>query len=149
MFLGTQAANTQQESCDLFAEHFADAFQLVPSDDELIQVALRNVPTNVISLNSTYFTEEDVLNAIKQLKPSTSARPDGIPPIVLKQCASSLCQPLLMICKKSVELGRFPESWKLSVMFPAFKKGDKRNVQNYRGVTSLCAGSKLLETLVG
>lgn len=149
MFLGTQAANTQQESCDLFAEHFADAFQLVPSDDELIRVALRNVPTNVISLNFTYFTEEDVLNAIKKLKPSTSAGPDGIPPIVLKQCASSLCQPLLMICNKSVELGRFPESWKLSVMFPAFKKGDKRNVQNYRGVTSLCAGSKLLETLVG
>ena len=34
-------------------------------------------------------------------------------------------------------------------MFPVHKKGDKRNVANYRGITSLCAGSKLLEILVG
>lgn len=33
-------------------------------------------------------------------------------------------------------------------MFPAFKKGDKRDISNYRGVTSLSAGSKLFEILV-
>lgn len=44
---------------------------------------------------------------------------------------------------------KFPEIWKRSVMFPVFKKGDKRDIANYRGITSLCAGSKLLEILVG
>lgn len=33
-------------------------------------------------------------------------------------------------------------------MFPVFKKGDKRNIANYRGITSLCSASKLLELVV-
>lgn len=33
-------------------------------------------------------------------------------------------------------------------MFPIFKKGSKRSIENYRGITSLCSGSKLLEIIV-
>ena len=33
-------------------------------------------------------------------------------------------------------------------MFPVFKSGDRRNVKNYRGITSLSAASKLFEIIV-
>lgn len=33
-------------------------------------------------------------------------------------------------------------------MFTIYKKGDKRNVENYRGITSLCACSKVFEIIV-
>lgn len=33
-------------------------------------------------------------------------------------------------------------------MFPVFKSGDKHSVKNYRGITSLSAGSKLFEIVV-
>ena len=33
-------------------------------------------------------------------------------------------------------------------MFPVFKKGDKRNVEHYRGISCLCACSKIFETIV-
>lgn len=33
-------------------------------------------------------------------------------------------------------------------MFPVFKKGDKQNVENYRGITSLCACSKVFEIII-
>src|SRR5450759_4674880 len=33
-------------------------------------------------------------------------------------------------------------------MFPVFKSGDRRNVRNYRGITSLSAASKLFEIIV-
>lgn len=33
-------------------------------------------------------------------------------------------------------------------MFPVHKKGDKRNIENYRGITSLCACSKIFELIV-
>lgn len=33
-------------------------------------------------------------------------------------------------------------------MFPVYKKGDKRNVENYRGITSLCACSKVFEIII-
>ena len=33
-------------------------------------------------------------------------------------------------------------------MFPVFKKGDKRNVEHYRGISCLCACSKVFESIV-
>ena len=33
-------------------------------------------------------------------------------------------------------------------MFPVHKKGDKRNIDNYRGISALCAVSKLFELVV-
>ncbi|XP_055622822.1 uncharacterized protein LOC129766324 [Toxorhynchites rutilus septentrionalis] len=48
----------------------------------------------------------------------------------------------------SLSQGVFPDVWKHSFMFPVFKKGDKCNVANYRGITSLSAASKLFELIV-
>ena len=33
-------------------------------------------------------------------------------------------------------------------MFPVFRKGDKRNVENYRGISCLCACSKVFEAII-
>ena len=74
--------------------------------------------------------------------------PDGIPSIVLKQCIHELATPLLKIFNLSMRQAVFPAEWKKSFMSPVFKKGEKRNVENYRGITSLSAGSELLEIIL-
>lgn len=38
--------------------------------------------------------------------------------------------------------------WKTLYLSPIYKKGDKRNIANYRGITSLCAPSKVFEIIV-
>lgn len=68
---------------------------------------------------------------------------------MLKKCAGVLCRPLRALFNLSLRCQRFPECWKRSHLFPVFKKGDKRDIANYRGITSLCAGSKLFEILMG
>lgn len=74
--------------------------------------------------------------------------PDGIPSCIFKKCGTSLVAPLVAIFNKSLQSQQFPSAWKMSYMRPVFKKGDKTDVLNYRGITSLSAGAKCLETIV-
>ncbi|XP_055603945.1 uncharacterized protein LOC129752180 [Uranotaenia lowii] len=85
-----------------------------------------------------------VLEAIGKLKYTTSAGQDGIPACVLKKCRTLLVKPLTHIFIRSLEQQKFPDLWKRSFMSPVYKKGDKLNILNYRGVTSLAACSKKL-----
>ena len=41
------------------------------------------------------------------------------------------------------DIGIYPENWSTGVIVPIYKKGDKDNPANYRGITLTCAMSKL------
>lgn len=146
MYYGDRTAASLEEMCDLFVDHFLTAFE--SADPTTQSGALRDVPRNAINLDVTSFAEDDIVAATRKLKSSFTPGPDGIPSAILKKCGQSLAYPLTCIINLSLRLSKFPDRWKESYMFPAFKSGDKRNVANYRGVTSLCAGSKLFEILI-
>ena len=149
MFLVNDSVDTLDGIGSLFRKHFSSIFNSSSANTAQIQSALRDVPHNVVNLSNICFSDEDVLKATEKLKPSSSAGPDGIPAIILKRCAIALCVPLRIIFNKSLSLGVFPDCWKKSAMFPVYKKGNKHDIVNYRGITSLSAGSKLFEILVG
>ncbi|XP_053691665.1 uncharacterized protein LOC128740165 [Sabethes cyaneus] len=145
---GTNTASSADGICHLFANHFSSVFKTEPVASRIIDDALRNVPQGILDMRDICFSETDVAAAIKKLKPSLQPGPDGIPPIIFKNCVDTLCAPLTAICNLSLSQSSFPDAWKESFLFPVFKKGDRTAVENYRGITSLCAGSKLLESLV-
>ena len=41
------------------------------------------------------------------------------------------------------DTGIYPENWSTGVIVPIYKKGDKDNLANFRGITPTCAMSKL------
>ena len=41
-----------------------------------------------------------------------------------------------------------PEEWKLSNVIPVFKKGDKKNVQNYRPISLTCIAANVMERVM-
>lgn len=141
-------SSSEIEACNFFARHFASVFQSVPSSDIDATLAASNIPQDVIDLDAFTVTPEMVISASKKLKNSFAPGPDGIPAVVLRRCASAIAEPLSFIFNRSFEQGEFPLSWKLSYMFPVYKCGDRRHVQNYRGITSLSAVSKLFEIIV-
>ena len=149
MFLGDYSSSTSENTCNLFAQQFASVYSNSTISPHETEAALRFVPENICDINVSGFSEAEVELAMNQLKPSATAGPDGIPSLVLKKCARPLSRPLKTIFNQSLAQETFPNIWKKSYIFPVFKKGNKSDISNYRGITSLCAGSKLFEILIG
>ena len=84
----------------------------------------------------------------KGFKNKRSAGIDKIPDYVVKKCIQFLKGPLANIYNASLEQGIFPDKLKLAKIIPIYKKGDTRNIQNYRPIALLSIFSKLLEKLV-
>ena len=110
--------------------------------------AAESVPVYPPVGNHPVVEEETIANACSSLKFSTSSGPDGILAYILKKCSSSLSLPLALLFNMSLKFGIFPDHWKKSYVFPVFKKGNKQEVSNYRGISALCATAKLFEKVV-
>ncbi|KAK6047657.1 hypothetical protein COOONC_14837, partial [Cooperia oncophora] len=84
------------QKANALAKHFSSVFS--PENNE----TLRNLTVD----------PNDVFKYLKTLKPSMSAPYDGIPQVLLKRCAASLCKPLTMIFNISLLLASVPYLWK-------------------------------------
>uniref|UniRef100_A0AA85JRE1 Reverse transcriptase domain-containing protein n=1 Tax=Trichobilharzia regenti TaxID=157069 RepID=A0AA85JRE1_TRIRE len=74
--------------------------------------------TNHIDNNFSGFNTLDVLKCLRSLKPSQSLGPDGIPAIVLRNCADILCYPLTNIFNASFSGNVLPFAWKNIKIIP-------------------------------
>ncbi|XP_062713636.1 uncharacterized protein LOC134290499 [Aedes albopictus] len=143
-----EVASTASDKCELFAKHFSSVFNVecATSDDAMRAASV--VPEDLCDIGIPIVTEAELRHAAKKMKPSITPGPDGIPAIVFKKCIDALAIPLCYIFNLSLQKKKFPAQWKKSFMFPIYKNGNKSDVRNYRGITSLCAGSKLFETII-
>jgi len=67
---------------------------------------------------------------------------------ILKLCMYTISKPLTYICNGSLNTGTFPERFKLAIMRPIHKKGDKNEINNYRPLSLLTTISKILEIIM-
>ena len=74
--------------------------------------------------------------------------PDGLSARIIHECATELAVPLEILCRLSVSQAVFPKVWKDANVIPIHKKGDKKNPNNYRGISLLPLCSKVLERVV-
>ena len=81
----------------LFQDQFGSVFSDPNSPN--IQPPAFEPPVITKTLTSEDFliTEDDILAAIGDLKSDSAAGPDGIPVILLKNCATELCEPLRIL----------------------------------------------------
>ena len=92
------------------------------------------------SMPEIQITVEEVANLLKDIDGNTAMGPDGLHPLVLKNCADALAKPMHTIFTRSLEEGQLPNAWKKSLVIPIFKKGLRLDPLNYRPVclTSVC-----------
>ena len=100
---------------------------------------------NNICLNLSEFMTNDVLSALRQLKPKFTKGPDEIPAFVVRDCANVLAEPLTIIFNLSLKTGTFPDIWKRSQICPVYKKGNKHEIENHRPITIICNFAKVFE----
>ena len=94
------------------------------------------------------FSPSRIKTHLANININKACGPDEIPGIVLKMCSSSVALPLSIIYKLIYNSGSLPSLWKLSNVVPIFKKGDSKQVSNYRPISLLCIASKIMERII-
>jgi hypothetical protein len=57
------------------------------------------------------FTSDEVKSVLPGLDVNKSSGHDGIPPIILKNCASASAKPLSLLFNRSIATSLFPDRW--------------------------------------
>jgi len=93
-------------------------------------------------------SDEMVLKTLRKLKISKSSGPDGLHPRFLRELASSLCIPIAIIFRTSLETMEVPVEWKQARISAIFKKGSKKLASNYRPVSLTSIVCKSMEHII-
>ena len=139
-----ELTHDEKEMCNIGNKCFHSAFtrpvdgEELPEMDQLCEADISNVE----------ITPELVKSKLEKLNKYKSCGPDNIHPHLLKEAAPSLCLPLSIIFKDSLEKGETPVDWKTANITPIFKKGDRNNPANYRPVSLTSQVCKVLESIV-
>lgn len=100
-----------------------------------------------ISLYLAPTTQQEVKTILDNLK-CNAAGIDDIPPKLLKITSNIIANPLSYLINLAFTQGVFPDNLKIAKVIPVYKKGDKKDVNNYRQVSVLPAFSKVYEKAV-
>lgn len=139
---GGMKATTNEEKALLLAKSF---FPLPPA---AVTIPSSAYPEPIPDL--PFFSRTRIAEAIQGLKPFKAPGPDGIPNVVLKQCASMLSDHFYFIFRAVLELGVYHQSWHESTTLVLRKPGKSAyNMANaYRPIRLLNTIGKLFSTLV-
>jgi hypothetical protein len=81
-------------------------------------------------------TQDEVKQAIRQLKNGKAAGKDGLPAELLKAGSERLYDAIHRIILRIWEDEEMPEDWLNGLICPIYKKGNRLDCSNYRGITA-------------
>jgi len=93
-------------------------------------------------------SHDEVKKTIVKMKDSTSRDMHNLNVALIKNHLSSLLDPITHLVNLSIQTNTFPQSWKIAVITPIYKSGDKDKACNYRPISILPVVSKVLEKIV-
>ena len=94
-------------------------------------------------------TASEVSTAIKALKSGKAAGEDEIRPEMLKALNREGVLWLTRVCQVAWTLGKAPKDWQTGVIIPIFKKGNRKDCTNYRGISLLSLPGKVYAKCLG
>lgn len=125
-------ALTNQENCEVLARYFSDLLNC-PEPPERFQ---HIVPEHT-KPNADPPTQEEIHHHIKRLKNGKASGEDGIVAELLKNLGPRSLQEISLIIQEIWQCEKLPDDWKCALIHPLHKKGDKSDVNNYRGISLL------------
>ncbi|CAI2739050.1 unnamed protein product [Dicrocoelium dendriticum] len=100
------------------------------------------------SLEHVEMSADVVAKGIRELDPNSSPGPDGLHPLFLRTVADFIAAPVCRIFRHSLEVGRLPIAWKVGIVKPIHKGGDRQNPANYRPICLTSILCKVMERIL-
>lgn len=98
---------------------------------------------DALDLNMEAPSMAEVEKAIRKLKNHKAPGPDGIAAELIKQGPKELVEELHRIIVKIWHAESVPDDWRKSLICTIYKKGDKSDCSNYRGISLLSIPGKV------
>ena len=96
----------------------------------------------------SYTTEIIVEKLLKKLDVSSGAGISDIPTKLIKSNTVFWAYILTKLINKCIELKQIPGEFKTAIVTPLYKKGDKMDLNNYRGISVICPAAKIFEKII-
>ena len=125
-----------------FTSHFGNL--LGPTEGRDIDAPTVNMYVPVLD---DPITMNEVVAEVKRLKSCKAAGTDGVPPGALKLLPSEWLGVICALFNVVFSHG-YPAQWSRAKMFTIFKKGNKYDANNYRGISIQVALAKLYEAVL-
>ena len=93
-------------------------------------------------------TPKEVMDQIDCMKANKSCGPDGIPPGVYKFLTPSWIILLTSLFNLILTSASYPVSWTRAKLFMLFKRGNRKDPNNYRGISVINSVAKLFDMVL-
>lgn len=130
---------------DKFKEHY----ETLLYDHRAVKLTTDELPLNTcptIPILDNIYTPNEIINGTNDLK--DSAGHNGVHSGLYKYLPISIILFITYIINTIYFNSIFPKSWCMAKLFNIFKKGDKQNCNNYRGICVLPSFAKLYDKLI-
>ena len=137
--------SSSSKMANLLSKQYSSVF-CEPSDTSPYFTMEEN--ENDPTITDIEFTEQDIVDAIDELKNTSASGPDGLAAIFLKKCKEPLARPLFCLWRKCLDQGITPSKLKEGHIIPIHKGGHQGIPANYRPVALTSHVIKIFEKVV-
>ncbi|MEM8717056.1 MAG: reverse transcriptase family protein, partial [Cyanobacteria bacterium P01_G01_bin.4] len=139
---------SKEETVSRWTEYFRELYN--HPDPRALDPLLSTDPAPMldVSISDEAPGLDEIVSAINGLTVGKAPGQDGISPEMLKAGGIPLAQKLEPLVVKIWTDERMPQDWKDSIVVPTYKKKDRTECSNYRGISLLSMAAKVLMSII-
>lgn len=152
---GTSSKSDPLLVANMFNDHFVKApYEILQNNQDNIHISdnIRNELVHSIYTTSSMYlyptSENEIIAIVNSLKTNSSCGFDGVSNITVKYSIFSIANVLAFIFNLCLSEGIFPDKLKIGIVKPLYKKGSRKEINNYRPITLLSSFSKIFEKII-
>jgi len=134
--------NNNFDIANCFADFFESAYRHSDADCNELELV------HDLNLMGMDITISEIFTYLNRLNLFSSPGLDGIPPVFFKSCNFIMSRILWILFNKSLSAGVFPDPWKICIVTPTFKGGDRHQVSNFRPISKQNIMPKIFENII-
>uniref|UniRef100_A0ABM0MQP8 RNA-directed DNA polymerase from mobile element jockey-like n=1 Tax=Saccoglossus kowalevskii TaxID=10224 RepID=A0ABM0MQP8_SACKO len=143
----------ENKLCDnINAEKWYEHFKILNTDetpfDYNLKIETDSLKITLINILDQNISQLEIQTAISALKNRKSPGEDNITNEMIKTGTNVLIKPLQKLFNHILNSGHSPSAWNMGIITPNFKKGERADPGNYRGITLLNSLSKLFTSIL-